>query len=326
MKFIIAHYLYKFYFKISALYYKLKTKNNKLLILSMCDLHIENICIICYNHIGDGMEAYFNYQDKYLLAHYSHDEHPDEANFKLHTHEWYEVYYFMHGGGSFKIEGTAYPLENGSLLIMRPAESHYIDIDLSLPYTRMSIHFNPEILSTIDPEQKLLFPFKNRKSGHLNLYKASDFENQNYKIFIRNMMLDSSDRNLQIISNLIPLLNEMRIAFLARPEEKNEETLVYKIIRFINEHYYQDITLDRICDEFFISKSQLCRTFKSATGSTVWKYVTVKRLVAAHDLIMTGKQPNDIYTKCGFNDYTSFFRAYKAHYGVSPTQKNKTVR
>lgn len=286
----------------------------------MCVLHIENICTICYYCFGDNMEFYFSYQDTDLLAHYSHDERPNLNQFKLHTHEWYEVYYFINGRGSFKIEGNTYPLEKGSLLIMRPAESHYIDIDLSFPYTRMAVHFNPKILSIIDPDKKLLLPFEKRKPGHLNLYRSSDFENQNYKILIRNIIHNTSDRKLQIISNLIPLLNEIRIAFSGIPKDRTEETQIYKIVKYINEHFSENITLDKICNEFFISKSQLCRIFKSATGSTVWKYVTVKRLVVAHDLIMMGNQPTDIYAKCGFNDYTSFFRAYKAQYGVPPTQ------
>jgi len=61
-------------------------------------------------------------------------ERPDPNNFRLHTHSRAEIYYFIRGGGIFHIEGSAYSLETGDLLVMQPAESHYIELDCTQPY------------------------------------------------------------------------------------------------------------------------------------------------------------------------------------------------
>ena len=78
------------------------------------------------------------------------------------------------------------------------------------------------------------------------------------------------------------------------------------------------MTLESICEKFYISKSQLNRRFKRVIGSTVWEYVTTKRLILAKELLQNGETPMTVYSKCGFNDYTSFFRAYKSRFFVSP--------
>lgn len=72
------------------------------------------------------MAEYFSYKDNDIFMHYSRDDKPVPSDFRMHTHETYELYYFVGGSGVYRVEGTPYPLESGDILIMRPAETHYI--------------------------------------------------------------------------------------------------------------------------------------------------------------------------------------------------------
>ncbi len=270
------------------------------------------------------MDKYYKYSDCDINVHYSRDEQPKKESFKLHTHESYEIYCLLDGSGNFKVEGNTYPLQNGDILILRPAESHYIDIDLSSPYTRMAINFNEDLFEKFDNSHKLLTPFTNREYGQLNLYRAKDFKNTNYKIFVNNICTPTENRKLQIISNLLPLLNEILIAFEGKSKEEQDDSTVNKITRYINSKITEEISLDEICNEFYISKPQLCRIFKSATGSTVWEYITAKRLIAAQSLIKAGQAPTKIYSDCGFGDYSAFYRAYKKKFGISPNKNQSS--
>ncbi len=271
------------------------------------------------------MEKYFEYTDKDLFAHHSRDEYPKKSSFRLHTHECCELYCFFNGKGTFKVEGTSYPMQRGDILIMRPLESHYIDIDLSKPYTRMAIQFEQNVFRSIDPDGYLQRPFHDRLLGQMNMYRESDFRNQCYRHFIQNLCTPTDNQRVHILSNLLPLLNEISIAFEKKQAERQshmDSSPVQRIIRYINLHLSENISLESICAEVFISKSQLCRLFKSATGSTVWDYITAKRLVTARERIMAGASPTKIYTECGFNDYSAFFRQYKNKYGVSPADSH----
>lgn len=251
---------------------------------------------------------------------YKRDENPLPSGFRMHTHESYELYYFMGGSGIYRVEGTQYPLEKGDIFILRPTEAHYIEITDSKPYTRLSVNFNPELFSNIDPNGRLLAPFNNRKIGTFNRYRAENFKSDDYCVFIKNIMTDSPDKRVQIITNLLPLLNEISVAFASMTETEISKSLDSRIISYINRHISENITLDNICDRFYISKTHLCRIFKKATASTVGEYMTVKRLVMARQLILSGTPPTKAYLQCGFRDYSVFFRAYKKKYGTPPSK------
>ena len=76
--------------------------------------------------------------------------------------------------------------------------------------------------------------------------------------------------------------------------------------------------MDKICAEHYVSTSQLCRRFKKATGSTVGNYITTKRLLLAQKLLSVGEKPVAVYKRCGFNNYSTFYRAYVRYFGHSP--------
>lgn len=263
----------------------------------------------------------FIFESDILSVHLTCDKIPDKNAFRLHTHDKCELYSFLGGRGSFKIEGSSYNLHKGDILIMRPGEAHFIDIDPSLPYTRLAIHFDPEIFKKFDKDNLLLAPFLKRKNGEINLYTSSDFQNSNYSTCLNNIFLNSDNTELQIISNLLPLLNELRIAFETREKIEYNDSLIQRILAYINNRLTENISLEIICEEFFISKPHLCRIFRYSTGSTVWEYITAKRLLLAKELIAGGASPTKIYTECGFGDYSAFYRAYKKRFGISPIQK-----
>ena len=266
------------------------------------------------------MAEFFSYRDEDIDMHYSRDGKPVPSDFNMHTHESYELYYFVGGNGIYRVEGTPYPLEEGDILIMRPAEAHYIDITDNKPYTRLSVNFKANLFSYIDPDGKLLAPFNGRKIGTFNRYRAENFKSDAYSVFIKNIMTDSPDRRVQTITNLLPLLNEIYLAFGSVTETEINKSLDSRIISYINRHISEDITLDAICEKFYISKTHLCRIFKKATASTVGEYITVKRLVNARQLILSGTPPTKAYLQCGFRDYSVFYRAYKKKYGISPSK------
>lgn len=266
---------------------------------------------------GDTMATLFSYSDRLLRVEYKHDEHPSASDFHTHTHESYELFYFAGGSGIYRVEGTPYPLEPGDLLLMRPAESHYIDITADTPYTRFTVNFSPALFAELDPERKLLRPFDDRKLGTLNRYRVDALSGGS--VFMKNLTADSFDRRLQTVTNLLPLLNELGRAFGTAETEAAAQSLDSRIIRHINRHIFEPVSLDGLAAHFYISKAHLCRIFKSATGSTVGEYITAKRLVSVRRLIADGTPPTRAYLQCGFKDYSAFYRAYKKHYGVSPS-------
>lgn len=269
------------------------------------------------------MSTIFSYNDKDFTLSHSLSDFPDPSAFHMHTHAKAELYYFVRGRAVFRIEGSEYPLESGDLLVMQPTESHLIIPNPKYPYERKNLHFNTESLRLIDPNGQLLLSVLDRKPGKHNLFKSEDFIGGGSEHYFDCMMAQDGDPRVNIYAGLIPLLNEMRRIHLSRTEEESTaiDTTEYRVIRYINKNLVNPISLDDICNKFYLSKTQLCRLFKDATGTTVWKYITTKRLIRAKQLIEAGENPTHVYaTQCGFTNYSSFYRAYVKYFGCAPTK------
>ena len=146
-----------------------------------------------------------------------------------------------------------------------------------------------------------------------NLKKASDF------LARRGF---GWDLNCQAI--LIRLLVELNRQVLDTPGglEVTEESsgIVADVLRYINENFNNEISLDSLSDHFFISKYHLSREFKRLVGTSVYRYIIQKRLIMAKQKMLAGMSPTDVYCNCGFGDYANFYRAFRGEYGISPKE------
>jgi len=57
----------------------------------------------------------------------------------------------------------------------------------------------------------------------------------------------------------------------------------------------------------------------------IYRYITEKRLVYAHDLITKQVPPTQVMLLSGFNDYSVFYRAFKKMFGVGPSKFKSNI-
>ena len=240
----------------------------------------------------------------------------------MHAHELMEIYFFVSGKGSYLVEGTTYPLHPNDILVMRSAETHTLTISPDEPYERIAIHFSPSLLEPVDPGLRLLRPFLDRPLGQQNYYPAAqDPDGCLRAAFLRFDFDEIADIRLNLLGRLLLFLT----ALYGQYEQTGtnhvpEQGLQSQLVAYVNEHLFEDISLQGVADRFYRSRSQISRIFHQATGSPLWEYVTLKRLMAARAMIQRGETANSACLSCGFSDYSSFFRAYRAHFGHSPKE------
>ena len=95
------------------------------------------------------------------------------------------------------------------------------------------------------------------------------------------------------------------------------------MLRYINEHFTDPLTLDDLCTEFFLSKFYLIRKFKEYTNATIYDYIISKRIGLARKLIRQGMSAAEACERCGFSDYSNFYKAFTAKTGMTPAQFKK---
>lgn len=245
----------------------------------------------------------------------------ENETFSIHAHPNAELFCFVSGKAVYHVEGSEYVLSPGDILLIRPMEAHFVEVDKQYDFERIVVNFDPGILRVIDPENILTRPLLNRKEGKRNHYPSADFTSDKYLQYLQNMLSADADR-FTAFANLILLLKEICIVFERtshRPAQP--DTVEYQIIRYINTHLNKELTLNGLSEKFFLSRAQLCLRFKNATGTSVGKYITIKRLLLARQRILLGQKPTEIYLACGYHNYSAFYRAYTRFFGHSPQQE-----
>ena len=260
-----------------------------------------------------------------IFGSYSKDENPNPSKFPMHTHFQYELFYFIAGEAVYHVEGSEYTLQPGDMMLMRPAEAHYIEPKPGVPYERVVINFDGSIFSAIDPQGNLLRAYTNRESGKGNLYRKEDFTDCDSSAFIKLLYDHRADRVGSIATMILLLCAINRVFDNAPPAHAQTDGVEYRLLRYINNHLSMDLDLEHLTQRYFISRAQLCRRFKKATGTSVGRYINAKRLVAAKTMIISGKKPTEVYTACGFTDYSTFYRAYCKYFGHSPKDESAAL-
>lgn len=266
------------------------------------------------------------FSDEFYI-HYAADKTPQDVDFPLHAHNSFEILGCISGKGKFVVEGGEYNIEPGCIIATRPMETHKLYVDPCEPYERIMVNFTLDSVRRLDPNGILLKPFFDRELGQYNLYSPIDFSGANGISYLKKMVIPTDSRDEQRLNcaiNLFPLLSELNRIFIAK---KASETQRIKrntpqlIIDYINNNLQsEELTLDTISEHFFLSRSQIGRIFKTATGSSVMDYIIIKRLMKALEYLERGEPAVRACHLSGFNDYSNFYRAFKKRFGKSPTK------
>ena len=256
---------------------------------------------------------------------HSVDTEPQDSFFPLHIHQNLELFCLVKGNVGYLVEGRKYRLYPGTVLLMRSGESHKLTVNGQDEYERYVINFTPEFLTENGFDESILTPFFNRELGQKNRYVLKDFYNIS-PIFL----LEKAEREslavspkCAVLSTLSSLLCTVNVSFLQKNKRELDDN---SIITFVNENLTKDISLKDISEYSHLSTSQLCRTFKSLTGTSVHEYILTKRLILFEEKLKRGKSAVCASLECGFHDYSAFYRLYKKRFGHSPTKKIKSCQ
>ena len=249
------------------------------------------------------------------------DETPDEKEFIMHIHDRCEIYFFVSGNVEYLVEGSKYPLNENSLMIMRPAEAHSPKITGSSTYERYALNFPLDFAKEIDTEKRLLTPFTGRLLGKDNMFSADEMDMKLVHKLFSEMCSENDDygKRLTINTHLITLLDMINRAFGEKKKSgKKRRSTSERIVIYVNEHLTEDISVSMLAEHFYLSVSQFNRVFRQATGASPWDYVIKKRLTIAKELIRNGISAQEAAERCGFGDYSVFYRAYIRNFGYPP--------
>ncbi len=205
-----------------------------------------------------------------VYTRYAVDEKPDDSNFTMHVHEQCEIYCFVSGDAEYLVEGARYPLKAGSVLIMRPAESHRVKILGGGKYERYAVNFSPSFTERLDSRRILMSPFYERPLGRGNLYPAAELGGEIPRWFDEMCRGGGGyERQLVISTRLFLILEMIYKAYLNRgaAEYAPPTELSEQIVTYVNAHLFECLAIPALAERFFLSASQFNRGIPPCDGS-----------------------------------------------------------
>ena len=259
--------------------------------------------------------------------------HYKDAKFEgvpVHQHDFYEVYFFISGNVEYNVEGKSYHLKQGDILLINPLELHQprIGPDQS-SYERIVLWIDKGYLSLLcSNESSLTRCFDNTNPNHSNLLSLTKSQQNLLHEKLLDLLRESEEKSYgsDIARKAILTMFLVELNRISMSSEKNKEgqkpdsPLVSGVLDYINSHYCEKLSLSSIADEFFVSKYYLSHIFNSVVGTSLHRYITLKRLIHAKQMLSSGIRPTAAATHCGFTDYAGFYRAFVADFGVTPKE------
>lgn len=103
--------------------------------------------------------------------------------------------------------------------------------------------------------------------------------------------------------------------------EEGQEQPIVGIVRYMQEHLEEEISLNVLAEEFHLSAAYISQLFKNEIGVNFLAYLTSIRMERAKKLLLsTSCSIAEVSEKVGYADYRVFTKSFKKTEGVTPSQ------
>ena len=244
----------------------------------------------------------------------------------FHYHEFCKLLFLVSGQGSYFVDGKRYLLSAGDLVLIGSRSVHKPELAEGSTYERIIIYISPDYLQQMSTQDCDLLSLFSGSHGHVLRLK----EQRRKAVFSlvskleRDLSQEAFGRTILSQADLLHLLVELGRSMedsatnLPRPSVP-ENRRVVEIMEYLDRNLAEEIDMDALAERFFISKYYMMRLFQKETGTTIYGYLTQKRLLKARELISSGMRAMESCYACGFHSYSSFTRAYGKYFGTTPT-------
>ncbi len=256
------------------------------------------------------------------------------------SHPFWELVYVDSGKINAISNGIGVSLSQGQVIFHKPSEMHSHISNKIDPSNLLVVAFTCES-KAMDFFDGKIFTLGKSEKKILSLFldEAKDATKKLSGSFEDKTPIDFSDAAFGSVQLMGAMLEELLISLIRRSDENTfkikpgreskkivENSLAETINEYLSENIYGNITLEKICGEFNISKSYLCKIFKENYGrGTIDCYLNLK-IAEAKKLIRTEKYTiSQISDMLMFSCIHHFSRSFKRFTGVTPTEYKKRL-
>ncbi len=244
-----------------------------------------------------------------------------------HTHDSLEIVFIKHGFFYYHYEGQNIAVADNDLILTPAHTYHYYQTSDDTEYERYIIQIKNKTLATYltpttvekinignNPILKSVFDSLDYYCKHYNTLSARN--NFNNTIFLQLELLLVNLSLVETFDQKQMINTHQRI----RTDADSNEFLT-RILKYINDDLSKIQKAEDVTSHFNMSKSYLFRLFNQYLKISFNQYLTQKKMILAKSLIENGNKLNYVAVKCGYPDYTTFYRNYVKFFRSQPSHK-----
>jgi AraC-like DNA-binding protein/mannose-6-phosphate isomerase-like protein (cupin superfamily) len=248
-----------------------------------------------------------------------------------HSHDFCELVIVTHGSAMHMLEGTEFPVTAGDVFLLQGRQRHYFYNRESLDL--INIMYDPE--KFVLPENEL-----RRMPGYCAMFLLEPTYRRQHRfasrLHLKRVPLayverlaeemeheceeDMPGREVALRAKLLELM-----VYLARAYTNSDATEAHALLRVGNvigaleNDFSKDWKLDELLEIAHMSRSNLMRVFRKATGQTPIEYLVRLRIQRSMEMLRnTDLSITEIALEVGFNDSNYFTRQFRRALGESP--------
>lgn len=248
-------------------------------------------------------------------------------------HNYYEFYFLISGCVTYYVNSRKYTVKSGDIMLISPGQEHSSIIDNSVPYERYVLWLSLGYVDSLSSERtnlSYIFQSSHITSPHI---KLRNDRMQHIKLLLNQIFINSKAQNYgsdllsnaYIIELLVLLAQESLFSSNSiisyRPTELQNKnfSLTLSVLKYIEDHIYESIHINDICEYFFVSRSYLSKIFSEQLGLPIYRYIMKKKLYLARQDILDGLSIQSVTEKYQFGNYSSFYKAFCKEFGQGPS-------
>ncbi len=240
--------------------------------------------------------------------------------FRTHWHEGVEILQMLKGNARININEEALSVGVGDVIVFNSNRLHRITAEKECLYRCLII--NREICQGwgYDLDELEFQPLL--QDERINaLFDTIDEEDEGKRPQYKSIIMASCLTLMALLSRHYTVTEPLESAASVR-----KRALVRQVIGYINRHYEEAITLERVSATFGYSRYYLAHVFAEQTGLPMMEYLQQTRMNTAATLLAEGGSIAEIATQCGYQNASAFSAAFRRRYGCSPGQFRRRTK
>lgn len=250
---------------------------------------------------------------------------PDRAMTRPHWHTALEINFVRRGRGQYLIGGRNFPIRPRTVFVIPAGVPHQTVTDPREPHWNLTLYFRPQAVAplgrtAVDTAAAVGICVRRLPAGSF-----SDLWEHLMDGLERERQHDGGSRSLTAAAKILDaclLVQRCAAAAAAAAESAPAPArleYIRRMLEFIDDHLAEAMTLKRIAAHVGLNPNYASGLFHQVTGTTLFTYITGRRLHRARQLLASTDQPvAEVARRCGFVSVPTFYRHVRAAYGATP--------